>query len=229
MAIEQARRSNTQFDPVGDLLSFNLVLAHWTITAGKEPAWFREHFGEGQDIQESYGLPSDILLALALALDLSLSSTPIAAVTDIRQKLAATQRRLKKARAGMLQLRELVPMTFPPLRPEYLKVCEFADGSVEYEGEPDPTDVAVEAVDEYLKRLSEIKIPIRKGRWPSLLRYAVRRFQQIVERENPSLSHEQLVALCELLFDPVQKRHGRQSRSPVREQDDTPGYSHLLG
>jgi hypothetical protein len=226
MAIEPARRSGTHFDPVGDLFTVNLVIADWTIRAGKEPSWLRKHFGQGQDIHESYGLRSDVLRRLALALDLSLGGTPIAAVKKIREKLAATQRQLKTARESILELSELARL--PPLQPKCLELCKLPDGSVEFEYEPDPTDVTVEAIDKYVKRLSEVKIPLRKGRRPSLLRHAVARLEQIAARENPSLTHDQLVALCELSFDQVQKRHGRQSRSPVREQDDTPGYSHLL-
>jgi hypothetical protein len=226
MAIEPARRSGTHFDPVGDLFTSNLVLADFTIKVGKEPSWLRKNFGQEQDIRQSYGLECFVLRRLALALDLSLGGTPVAAVTKIREKVVATQHQLIKARASMLELSELVRL--PPLQPKCLKLCKLADGSVELDYEPDPTDVTVEAIDKYVKRLSEVKIPLRKGRWPSLVRHAVARLEQIAERENPSLTRDQLKALCELSFDQVQKRHGRRSRSPLREQDETPGYSHLL-
>jgi hypothetical protein len=210
---------NSNLEPEAVALTDNMVIAHHLIMTGQQPAWFKEHYGDGQDIAKRYALPADILLTLALALDLALEPPRPPEFRHIRRKLRA----LEKARSVM---RELGTPGLPALRTKCLEKCELPDGSVEFTFEPDPINTAVQAIDSVIERLS---IPAGKGgRRKTLWHHAVRRLEKFVQHYNPALTPDGREELCHCVFDEVRKRHGHRSRSPDREEDEMPRYRDLL-
>jgi hypothetical protein len=212
------------FDPATRVLAYHMMIAHELIARGQEPPWFRGYYGDVRHVAESYLLPANVLQLLPLALDLCLEM-PAISLKDVRRKVGAEQTRLRKVRAGVLELRSFDLLA---LRPECVE-HELPDGSIELELGPNPNDTLVQAVDMLLERLNAIEIPHgASGRKTSFWHHAVRRLDRLVEHYNPALTHGQRNDLCHQLFDPVRERHGHRSRSRDRDADEMPRYQDIL-
>lgn len=195
---KKADHAAALFDPEAVTFEYCIADAIRLLEMGEEPTWFRKYLGQGKDLEERYGLPSQSLLILALTLHLFLASEPMPPLEQFRDLLSSELSRLKKTREGLRALRDL---PLPPLQPACTGRWPLADGGIEFEVTPDPVEEMLQATDKFLSRLKECAIPPDPGgRRISRLAYVIARLQEIIDQHNPSLKLLERVALCEELL-----------------------------
>jgi hypothetical protein len=206
--------------PTAKFFLYNCVVAHQKMLSGSEPKWFREHFHRDH-INEEYGIPAELPLVFALALDLTLTMPSATALKALSRKVENLRSRLRESRADVLALRRSILIE---VGPDILDLREMPDGSMECERGLDPTDELIHAMDTYLEKLNSFGV----GRRTSPVPIAVRKLDEFALEHNPTLTRGKREGLCEHLFDIVRKRHAHRSRSPDHFPGETPRYRDLL-
>lgn len=214
-----------RFEPMEDYFERCIVLASRMIEERKEPPWLREGV-DLAELEQRYGVPSNVLLRLALAYHLMLEEDPPPSLKEIRRWLDAGRLSLEKARDGLRKLSSYPPHT---LRPQCVSVQPLPTDALELVFSADPIADALEAIDRLLSSLQQCApAPQVGGRRLSPEWYAFGRLQSVAKQHNPSQTKRQLKSLCEELFDPIREHHGHQSRSPSAEPGETPRTSDTL-
>jgi hypothetical protein len=192
-------------EPEKDFLNYCIVLATKRIETSEEPEWFRKHYygeyGELEGLKE-YGLSTETLATLALALHLSYDEEQFASASEIKKRLKNARSYLEKARCKLTTL-------WNEPRPKGLKVesswTALPDGGVQAESWLDPYEDIIDAIDRFLNRSAGVGDQ-GDGR-KSLLYFFVLKLVQLVQRKgvNPPIS--ELQTLCQLVFDGVRQQH----------------------
>jgi hypothetical protein len=212
---------------VAERFDYCFAWAVGLIDLRQEPAWFRDTFGNAEDQKSlrEYGLPTHILLRLALTYHLMLGSPP-PPLKVIRRALDAELSRLQKV---LGRVRKLGQYGLPLLSAECLSSRPLSDGGFELQFAPDPIDELTQAINKFSTLLTGgVPEAEKSGRRISAHRYVVDRLLIVANRHNPSLTPSQVKDLCHRLLDPIREYHSHKSRSPTADKDEMPRLDDVL-
>ncbi len=234
-----------------------LFMATWSVAYKKVqddtlPEWFREYFCDG-DVSEidriikDYAFPPearDWLLALPLALNLSLSDPPASPRKKDDRNLGSLTHHLGKSVELITKLEEcnvkgfgpeLVEEAVPKHSTETLEQRNpgaFGSRTVDEFSAPPwksftvvdgPSEILRHAIEDFLKDCAARERPkARAGQKTTYVMWAEQELESLVKEHAPGLSMKQRTELSAELIDPVRKHHGHKSRvdtDPPRADD----------
>jgi hypothetical protein len=220
-------KSGGEINPEKDTYRMCLVICgERRINEEAEPDWFRDHRETVQTAAKTIGLRDegdvDALKDIVLACDLALEEHIELQPKKICEKLRRLRSHLAKAQGYLLDLQRASRPEC--LETQYLSTEMESDGTV-LEVESDPYEELAASVARFLERSDGVATG--RGKRKSVMHFAVAKLEWFIGHHTSDLSVGDQNELIALLLDPIRRRHGHKSRSPVPDPDEVSGYKHL--